>query len=59
MPEPEPVEGVPGAEGMQDEVAVEFHESDFAAQLARPPTVKQQQEMLESLADLWDSVSPL
>src|SRR5262249_52101300 len=34
---------------------VEFHESDFAPQLAHPPTVKQQQEMLESLADLWDS----
>ena len=52
---PEPAEGVTEDEREEDEVAVEFHESDFAPQITHPPTVKQQQEMLESLTDLWDS----
>src|SRR5262249_19581768 len=52
---PEPVEGVTEAEGEEDEVAVEFHESDFAPQVERPPTIVEKQRMLEGLADLWDS----
>src|SRR5215471_15493709 len=56
--EPEPVEGVTEAERMQDEVAVEFHESDFALQLAHPPMVDEKQEMLEGLADIW-SIDPI
>src|SRR5262249_24694214 len=37
---------------------VEFHESDFAPEVKRPPTIEEKQEMLENLADLW-SVDPL
>jgi len=37
---------------------VEFHKSDFAPEVKRPPTIEEKQEMLENLADLW-SVDPL
>ena len=37
---------------------VEFHKSDFAPEVQRPPTIEEKQEMLENLADLW-SVDPL
>src|SRR5262249_48608346 len=58
IPEPEPAENVTGAERMQDEVAVEFHENDFAPQLSRPPTINEKQRMLEGLADIW-SIDPI
>src|SRR5262249_32302858 len=48
--EPEPVEGVTEAEGMQDKVAVEFHESDFARRLANPPTREEKQWMVRGVA---------
>jgi hypothetical protein len=37
---------------------VEFHESDFAPQLAHPPTINEKQRMLEGLADIW-SIDPI
>ena len=37
---------------------VEFHKTDFAPEVQRPPTIEEKQEMLENLADLW-SVDPL
>jgi hypothetical protein len=37
---------------------VEFHESDLAPEVVRPPTIEEKQAMLEELADLW-SADPL
>jgi hypothetical protein len=42
----------------EEAAEVEFHESDLAPEVVRPPTVEEKQRMLEELADLW-SADPL